>query len=65
MIGQLLRHWREAKSFGVREAARIIGVSHGTISRIERGLPIDSTTMLKLITWLFTAQSTTSKVKSL
>lgn len=53
MIGQLLQHWRKAENIGVREAARIIGVSHGTISRIERGYPVDSATLLLLINWLF------------
>ena len=54
MIGLLLKYWREKNQLGVREAARIIGVSHGTISRIERGYKVDAETMLKLINWLFT-----------
>lgn len=53
MIGELLRHWRSAQQIGVREAAKIIGVSHGTISRIERGYPVDSGTLIKIINWLF------------
>lgn len=51
-IGDVLRKWRRASDMGIREAAEIIGVSHGTLSRIERGEAIDGKTMLKLIVWL-------------
>jgi transcriptional regulator with XRE-family HTH domain len=52
MIGVLLRAWRESERRGVREAAKMIGVSHSTLSRIERGEAYDNTTMLKLLLWL-------------
>lgn len=37
----------------IRELAREVGVSHGTISRIERGEIMDAVTMMKLMRWLF------------
>jgi len=52
-IGEVMRSWRRIKDIGVREAAQQIGVSHGTVSRIERGEQIDAVTMMKLMKWLF------------
>jgi len=52
-IGKVLRSWRRIEDIGVREAAQVIGVSHGTVSRIERGEQIDAVTMMKLLNWLF------------
>jgi len=34
--------------WGVRELARVSGVSHATVSRVKRGLPCDSATMAAL-----------------
>jgi transcriptional regulator with XRE-family HTH domain len=48
-----MRSWRQKRDIGVREAGQQIGVSHGTVSRIERGEQIDAATMMKLLTWLF------------
>jgi transcriptional regulator with XRE-family HTH domain len=56
-IGEVLRSWRRIKDVGVREAGQQIGVSHGTISRIERGEQIDAATMMKLLNWLFTVSN--------
>lgn len=52
-ISQVVRFWREGKNIGVREAARIIGISHSTLSRIERGLKYDAETLIKVQRWLF------------
>jgi transcriptional regulator with XRE-family HTH domain len=59
-IGEVMRSWRQKRDLGVREAAQMIGVSHGTISRIERGEQIDATTMIKLLRWLFERPATNS-----
>ena len=53
MIGELIKAWRDKYRLGVRSAAKSIGVSAATISRIERGKQIDAETMLKLVNWLF------------
>ena len=53
MIGTMIRCWRRIEDVGLREAATQIGVSHGTLSRIERGDQMDAYTMMKLLRWLF------------
>jgi transcriptional regulator with XRE-family HTH domain len=57
-IGEVIRSWRQKRDLGVREVAQIIGISHGTVSRIERGEQIDATTMIKLLRWLFERPTT-------
>lgn len=52
-IGEVIRCYRRIKDVGIRETCAEIGVSHGTLSRVERGEQIDATTMMKLIRWLF------------
>lgn len=49
----MIRCWRRIEDVGIREAAQQIGVSHGTLSRIERGERMDAVTMMKLLRWLF------------
>lgn len=51
-LGEVINCWRTVRRIGVREAAREIGVSHATLSRIERGLPADGKTVVKLLNWL-------------
>jgi DNA-binding XRE family transcriptional regulator len=41
---------------GIREAAREIGVSHGTLSRIERGEAMEGTTLAKVLGWLMSPE---------
>lgn len=53
MIGRILLAYREKRKLGVRGMAAEIGISHSTLSRIERGFPMDADTMLKLIKWQF------------
>jgi transcriptional regulator with XRE-family HTH domain len=52
-LGEVIRRWRRNSDIGLREAAREIGVSHGTLSRIERDEEMDAKTLVKLLTWLF------------
>jgi transcriptional regulator with XRE-family HTH domain len=54
-LGNILRKWRRAEDIGIREAAKMIGVSHGTLSRIERGEKMDADTLVKILRWLFDA----------
>lgn len=51
-IGEVLRRWRRASDLGIREAAKELGISHGTLSRIERGENMDGETLAKLLRWL-------------
>lgn len=52
-LGEVIRRWRRNSDIGLREAAREIGVSHGTLSRIERGEEMTAQTLAKILMWLF------------
>jgi transcriptional regulator with XRE-family HTH domain len=52
-VGEVIRKWRTMSEKGVREIAKEIGVSHGTLARIERGEPCDGVTLVKIMAWLF------------
>jgi len=49
-LGRKLTEKRGTK--GVRETARLIGISHGTLSRLERGFLPDLDTFAKVCEWL-------------
>lgn len=49
-VGKKLADKRGAK--GIRETAREIGISHGTLSRLERGYLPDLDTFKKVCAWL-------------
>ena len=52
-IGKLILAYRVLEKRGIREVAKEIGLSHGTLSRIERGETFDHVTFIKLFNWLF------------
>ena len=52
MLGVVLRAWRNGQRMGVREAAKTIGISHATLSRIENGKPTDGQTLWRVLVWL-------------
>lgn len=51
-LGYLIKKWRGAEKIGIREAARQIGTSHATLSRLENGLPCNSDTLASVIIWM-------------
>lgn len=51
-LGDVIRRWRRSLDIGVREAAKQIGVSHGTLSRVERGEKMEGETLVKILRWL-------------
>lgn len=51
-LGELIRAYREKHRYGVREMAKMIGTSHATLSRIERGERCDSDTAYRLVLWV-------------
>lgn len=57
LIGELIRDWRTLNRLGVREAARMIGTSHSTLNRVERGEEVDGDTLVKIFTWAFARQA--------
>lgn len=51
-LGKIIRRWRQIEDLGIREVAKEIGVTHGTLSRIERGENMDGRTLAKIFLWL-------------
>lgn len=55
-LGEVIRLWRKMSDKGIREVAKEIGVSHGTLSRIERGEPMEGDTLAKVLKWLMESE---------
>ena len=51
-LGNVLRMWREASGLNVRDAAKEIGTSASTLSRLERGYALDGDTLATVICWM-------------
>jgi transcriptional regulator with XRE-family HTH domain len=51
-IGRLIAQRREKQELGVRAAAREIGISHATLSRVEKGFLPDLENYEKICKWL-------------
>ncbi len=51
-LGKIIKGWRESENLGIREAAKKVGVSAPTLSRIENGKPVDGQTLIKILDWL-------------
>ena len=51
-LGDVLRKWRLMRDLTVREAAKVMGLSVATLSRIERGENMDGAVLAKILTWL-------------
>ena len=51
-LGEVINCWRTVRRMGIREAAKVIGVSHATLSRIENGKSADGKTVVRLLDWL-------------
>ena len=51
-IGEVLRKGRRAADLGIRETAKQMGISHGTLSRIERGEEMSGAVLAKILLWL-------------
>jgi len=52
-IGRVLKLWRESQGLGLRTFAKELGISHGTLRRIEQGENFDAITLMKILRWLF------------
>jgi len=51
-LGEVLRAWRLHKELGVRDAAKLIGLTSATYSRIERGESMDGVSLAAVLGWL-------------
>lgn len=52
-LGQVIKEWRESQKLGIRAVAKDIGISHGTLSRLERDENVDGQTLILVLVWLF------------
>ena len=55
-LGEVLRNWRLLKNTGLRPAAKEIGISYSTLSRLEHGDAPDAFSLVKILDWLFTEE---------
>ena len=51
-LSVIVRKWRLINELTVRELADDIGFSSATLTRIERGMAMDATTLMKVLNWL-------------
>lgn len=51
-LGSILRKYRLMADLDVRSVAGEIGISHSTLSRVERGEACDSKTLTKILAYL-------------
>jgi transcriptional regulator with XRE-family HTH domain len=56
MLGHVLARYRWAQQITVRDAAKVMGISAATLSRIEHGEMMDGMTMAKILIWLLAVQ---------
>ena len=51
-LGTVLERWRRMERINIRDAAKSIGISAATLSRIENGETMDGVTLAKILGWL-------------
>jgi transcriptional regulator with XRE-family HTH domain len=55
-LGQLILNWRIMERWSLRDAAKEIGVSYTTLSRVERGEAMDGVTLAAILKWIVSAK---------
>jgi transcriptional regulator with XRE-family HTH domain len=51
-FGRKLQERREKEGLGLRAAAKLMGITHATLSRVEKGFHADMATYRKMSRWL-------------
>lgn len=51
-LGDVLAKWRHMHMTNIRSASAEMGISAATLSRVERGEPMDGSTLAKILAWL-------------
>lgn len=51
-LGQVIKRWRVMSEINLRDAAKMIGTSTATLSRIEQGENMDGKTLARIFEWL-------------
>lgn len=59
-LSEMLRLYRTLRGLTVRQLAPQIGISHATLSRVERGREMDLATFEKLVIWFRKKQHATT-----
>lgn len=53
MLGEVIRGWRRDEFKNIRSAAKAIGISTATLSRLENGKSVNGHVMVTVMLWLF------------
>ena len=53
-LAAVIAGWRWAKRMTLRDASLVIGISHSTMSRLERGQALDGHSLRAVLCWLLT-----------
>lgn len=51
-LGDMLRAYRTVHRYGSRELAKVIGISHATLTRVETGHACDSRSVFMIVQWM-------------
>ena len=54
-LGTVLADWRWANKISLRDAAKMIGISHHTLARFEKGLGVDGVRLAAIMTWMLSS----------
>lgn len=52
-LGTIIRRYRVTSELTLREVGKEIGIGAATLMRLEQGREMDSSTMTKVLAWLF------------
>lgn len=52
-LGTIIRRYRVTSELTLREVGKEIGIGAATLMRLEQGREMDSSTMAKVLAWLF------------
>lgn len=52
-LGEVIKGWRRDEYKNIRDAAKTIGISPATLSRIENNKPVNGHIMVTVMLWLF------------
>jgi len=51
-LGIIIERWRWATRTSIRDAAKLMGISAATLSRIENGRQMDGAALAKIMRWM-------------
>ena len=63
-LGHVISAYRIHENISIRKFARVLGISHTTLHRFERGDVIDSPAWVRIMRWLLDDKNSGSQVPS-